>query len=392
MEAVLSNPTAIYLDYNATTPVDPRVLDAMMPYFLEVYGNPANGLHRLGRLAAQAVDEAREQVAGLLGARPHEIFFTAGATESNNQAIGGLTRRAANGTRRRIVTTAVEHKAVLAPCQRLAHEGWDMVVLPVGRSGVVDLEAAEAAIDDHTLLVSIQAANNEIGTIQPVAALSAVAHERGALVHCDAAQAVGKIPVDVDDLGIDLLSASAHKLYGPKGIGLLYVRGGTRAIPLEPLSLGGGQEDGLRPGTSNVPGIVGFGAACEIARNELAAEGTRIRGMRDLLEQKLLAQIPELRMNGYEVDRLPNTGSLVFPGVDADALLLNVPLLMLGTGSACTSGAIEPSHVLQAIGLDREAAYATVRASLGRFTTESEIEDATNLISKALQTTSNFRT
>lgn len=376
----MSDLAAIYLDYNATTPVDPRVLEAMLPYFSRVYGNPANGLHRQGRLAAQAVDIAREQVAQLLGARPHEIFFTAGATESNNLAIEGVARRAANGPRRRIVTTAVEHKAVLSPCQRLAREGWEVVVLPVTRDGIVDVIAAETAIDDHTLLVSIQAANNEIGTIQPLAALSAIAHKRGVLVHCDAAQAVGKISVDVNDLGVDLLSASAHKLYGPKGIGALYVRGGTHAIPLEPLSLGGGQESGLRPGTSNMPGIVGFGAACEIARNELAIEGQRIREIRDLLEEKLLAQIPSLMVNGSGTDRLPNTSSLAFPGVDADALLLNMPSLMLGTGSACTSGAIEPSHVLQAIGIERDVAFRTVRASLGRFTNEEEIHYAVAVI------------
>lgn len=372
----MTDSAPIYLDYNATTPVDPRVLEAMLPYFSQVYGNPANGLHRQGRLAAQAVDTAREQVAQLIGARPHEIFFTAGATESNNLAIAGAARLASNGARRRIVTTAIEHKAVLAPCRRLAQEGWDVIEVPVDRYGVVDMGAAAAAIDGHTLLVSVQAANNEIGTIQPVGQLAELAHSRGALLHCDAAQAIGKIPVNVDELGVDLLSASAHKLYGPKGIGLLYVRGGMRAAPLEPLMLGGGQEAGLRAGTSNVPGIVGFGTACEIARNEQPSERSRICELRDFLEHQLLGLIPNLRINGYGSGRLPNTSSLVFPGIDADAFLLNMPLLMLGTGSACTSGAIEPSHVLQAIGLDRQAAYATVRASLGRYTNEEEIVSA----------------
>jgi cysteine desulfurase len=379
----MTDSTAIYLDYNATTPVDPLVLEAMLPYFSEVYGNPANGLHRQGRLAAQAVDAAREQVACLLGAEPHELFFTAGATESNNLAIEGLVRRATGGKRRRIVTTAVEHKAVLAPCQRLASAGWDVVVLPVDRDGVVDLATAETAITADTLLVSVQAANNEIGTIQPVAQLATLAHQQGAFLHCDAAQAVGKLPVNVNTVDVDLLSASAHKLYGPKGIGLLYVRGGTRGIPLEPLNLGGGQEAGLRSGTSNVPGIVGFGAACAVAQDGLLVEGNRIRALRNLFEQQLAGRVPGLAVNGRGAERLPNTSSLTFADTDADAMLLNVPTLMLGTGSACTSGAIEPSHVLQAIGLGREAAYATIRASLGRFTMEAEVHTAVDLIADA---------
>lgn len=382
----MADSTTIYLDNNATTPVDPRVLEAMLPYFSQLYGNPANGLHQQGRQAAKAIDQAREQIAQLINAHPQEIFFTAGATESNNLALEGLARRAAGGPRRRIITTAIEHKAILAPCQRLASEGWDVVVLPVDRNGVVDLAAAETAITPQTLLLSIHAANNEIGTIQPVAQLAALAHERGALLHCDAAQAVGKIPIDVHTMGIDLLSSSAHKLYGPKGIGLLYVRGGTRGVPLEPLTLGGGQESGLRSGTSNVPGIVGFGAACEIAHNELPTESIRIRQLRDQLEEQLIQRIAGLVINGRHAERLPNTSSLVFPQTDADALLLNLPQVMLGTGSACTSGAIEPSHVLEAIGLNREDAYATVRASLGRFTTAADIQTVCELIPEAWHT------
>jgi cysteine desulfurase len=369
----------IYLDYNATTPVDPRVLEAMLPYFSDLYGNPANGLHRQGRLAAKAVDEAREQVAQLLGAQSYEIYFTGGATESNNLAIEGLARGTTSG-RRRIVTTAVEHKAVLAPCKRLAQQGWDVIVMPVDENGVVDLAAAEMAIDDSTLLVSVQAANNEIGVLQPVRELAALAHSRGALIHTDAAQAVGKIPYSVESEGVDLLSASAHKLYGPKGVGMLYVRGGTRRTPLEPLMLGGGQESGLRSGTTNVPGIVGFGAACEIALHALSAESERIRNLRDQFETKLKSAIPGLRINGVGAARLPNTSSLTFPGVDADALLLNLPTIMLGTGSACSSGAIEPSHVLTAMGLSREAAFATVRGSLGFYSTAEDVAVATALI------------
>jgi cysteine desulfurase len=366
----------IYLDYNATTPVDPRVLEAMLPYFSEIYGNPGNGYHRQGRLAEKAIQVAREQVAALLGAEPHEILFTSGATESNNLAIGGLAGMRQVGPRRRIVTTAVEHKAVLLPIDRLRQQGWDVVILPVDPFGRVDLAAAKAAIDETTLLVSIHAANNEIGTLQPIQEIAAIAHEQGALLHTDAAQAVGKLPLDVAEWGVDLLSASAHKLYGPKGIGALFVRGGVRRIPLEPLAVGGGQESGLRPGTPNVPAIVGFGAACRIAAEEVGAEAGRLRALRDRFEHHLGQGIPGLRMNGHPTERLPNTSSLIFPGVEADALLLNLPSVMMGTGSACTSGAIEPSHVLQAIGLGRDEAYQTVRASLGRFTSEEDVDSA----------------
>lgn len=364
----------IYLDYNATTPCDPRVVAKMRPYFDELFANPANGYHRWGRLTARAVEDAREQIGALINAAPKEIVFTAGATESNNLAILGLARRARNRERRRIVTTAVEHKAVLLPCKRLVEEGFDLIILPVDEHGCVRLDAAQAAINDETLLVSVQAANNEIGTIQPVAEIAEIAHAHGALVHCDAAQALGKIPVDVDRLGVDLLSASAHKLYGPKGIGCLYVRGGTRSIALEPLLYGGGQEHGLRSGTTNVPGAVGFGEACAIAQTELSQEMARLQSLRDAIELALQAKIPTLHINGRGTARLPNTSSLTFPGIDADALLLNLPDLMLGTGSACTSGAVEPSHVLTAIGLNRDLASATVRLSLGRFVAPTDVQ------------------
>lgn len=370
----------VYLDYNATTPCDPRVVEKMSPFFTEWYGNPANGLHIQGRRSARAVADAREQIAALIVARPGEIFFTAGATESNNLAILGLARAARRSTRRRIVTASAEHKAVLLPCKKLADDGFEVVILPVDRNGRVDVEAARSAIDTGTLLVSVQAANNEIGTIQPVAEIAALAHEMGAFVHCDAAQAVGKIPVNVDDLGVDLLSASAHKLYGPKGIGCLYVRGGTRTIALEPLAYGGGQENGLRSGTTNVPGAVGFGEACAIAQAELTDEMARLTALRDTLETALLAEIDGLRINARDADRLPNTSSLTFPGVDADALLLNMPKVMLGTGSACTSGAVEPSHVLTAIGLNRTESSSTIRLSLGRFTYQHELREIVALL------------
>lgn len=366
-------PPPIYLDNNATTPCDPAVVEAMLPYFTDWYGNAATGLHPQGRRAGRALETAREQVASLLSAQPEEIIFTSGATESNNLAILGLARRAVNQTRQRIVTTAVEHKAVLEPCHALTSSGYEVIVLPVDSQGRVDMAAATEALTEQTLLLSVQAANNEIGTLQPMAALTELAHSVGALVHCDAAQAVGKISVDVDEWGVDMLSLSAHKFYGPKGIGALYLRRGVRAIPLEPLQYGGGQERNVRSGTSNVPAIVGLGTAAHLCQQHLPTEAPRLAQLRDHLEAELLAQLPHAWVNGRQAPRLPNTISLTLPGIDADALLLNMPSVMLGLGSACSSGAIEPSHVLQAIGLGREAAAATIRLSLGRFNNATEI-------------------
>ena len=381
----MSIDTAIYMDYNATTPCDPRVVEKMLPFFGQLYGNPANGMHIQGRLAARAVDDAREQVAALIGARPGEIIFTAGATESDNLAILGLAHAPLRETRRKIVTSAVEHKAVLLPCERLQAKGFELVVLPVDNLGRVSMAAAEQAIDEETLLVTVQAANNEIGTLQPIGEIANLAHKFGAYLHCDAAQVVGKMPVDLqaDDWQADLLSASAHKLYGPKGVGALYVRSGSQAAPIDPLQWGGGQERGLRPGTTNVPAIVGFGEACRIAAGELIDEAPRIGRLRDMLERNLLTAIPALHINALGAERLPNTSSLVFPGIDADALLLNLPEVMMGTGSACSSGAVEPSHVLQAVGLSREDAFSTIRASLGRFTREEDVARACELMSRA---------
>lgn len=372
----------IYLDYNATTPCDPLVVEKMLPFFNQVYGNPSNSLHRQGRMAAKAVDEARQQIANLIEAQPGEIYFTSGATESNNLVIFGVATLMPRNNRRRIVTCQIEHKAVLLPCKKLEQVGFEVIFLPVDSQGRVLLEDAVLAINDETLLVTIQAANNEIGTIEPIAAIAKIAHQHGAFVHTDAAQLIGKLPVSVDSLDIDLLSMSAHKLYGPKGIGALYIRGGARSIPIDPLIVGGGQEGGLRSGTTNVPAIVGFGEACRITKGLVEGEATRIAGLRDQLEQALAKEIPYLRINGKNAHRLPNTSSLTFPGVDADALLLNLPEVMMGTGSACTSGAIEPSHVLQAIGLSRDEASSTIRASLGRYTTEDEIQYAATIIIK----------
>jgi len=374
----------IYLDYHATTPCDPAVTEAMLPYFGTAFGNPSSTTHYFGRQAAKAVETARQQVADLIGALPGEIVFTSGATEGNNLATKGLAEGVVSKTgRRKIVTTALEHKAILDPCKRLAKQGFEVVYLPVQATGRVDLEAAKSLIDEATLLVTVHAANNEIGTLQPLAELAELAHENGALLHTDAAQAVGKVSVDVAAWDIDLLSLSGHKYYGPKGIGALFVRGGARALPLRPLSLGGGQEQELRPGTLNVPGIVGLGAASKLARDLLEGEAARVGALRDTLEKQLTRKIPSLRINGDKANRLPNNSSLTFPGVDAEALIVGCPELALSTGSACTSGAIEPSHVLQAIGVSRADGFSTVRVGLGRFTTEDNILAAVQMLASA---------
>lgn len=365
----------IYLDYHATTPCDPRVVQAMIPFFFEDFGNPSSSIHRIGRAAEKAVLKARENVASLISAEPKEVIFTSGSTESNNLALFGL----ANGNttaRRRIVTTCIEHKAILEPCKELQKRGYEIVFLPLSREGVVDLDQARSLINEQTLLVSVQLASNEIGTIQPLAEIAEIAHEKGAFVHTDAAQAVGKIPVDVQQLDVDLLSISSHKLYGPKGVGALFIRGSSYALPIKPLFLGGGQENGLRPGTLNVPGIVGFGEACRLCQIELPEEAKRLRSMRDLFESQLKKAIPTARLNGALNQRLPNNSNITFCGIEAEALIANMPQLAISTGSACTSGALEPSHVLIGIGMSREEAYQTIRIGVGRFTTKDDIEQA----------------
>ena len=372
--------SAIYLDYNATTPCDQRVVDKMLPFFNQIYGNPANTFHYQGRKAQSAIEKAREQVASLINADPGEIFFTSGATESNNLAIIGIARFANKNQHRKVVTCSIEHKAVLLPYEKLSEQGFEIEILPVDEFGRIDIDDAASAINNQTFLVSIQIANNEIGTIQSVTEISKIAHSHGAWMHTDAAQAVGKIPVNVIELDTDLLSFSGHKIYGPKGIGVLYTRNGRGVIPIKPLQFGGGQEGGIRPGTLNVPGIVGLGEACRIINEELPDERLRITTLRDQLENNLLDHIHELHINGNRNNRLPNTSSLTFPGIEADVFLINLSDVMLSTGSACSSGAIEPSHVLQAIGLNREDAYSTIRASLGRYTTVEEINRASDFI------------
>lgn len=367
----MSTDDVIYLDHNATTPVAPQVLAAMLPYLTEAFGNPSSP-HALGRRAAEAVTVAREQVAALIGARPAEIVFTSGGTESNNLALRGVAA-ATPGDRRRIVTSAVEHPATVQPLAHLATHGWDVTTVGVTTDGHLDLPAFRAALGPDVALMTVMLAQNETGALMPVAEVSADARAAGALVHTDAAQAVGKIPVDVDALGVDLLSIAGHKLYAPKGVGALYVRTGT---PLVPVLRGAGQEHGVRPGTENVAGIVGLGAACALLREGLGDEVARTAVLRDELWQGLLGAIPDIvRLTPFQ-DALPNTLLVVFPGVAGWDLLDACPSLATATGSACHSGVHTPSGAVLAMGLDPFDARGTVRLSLGRGTTGQHVEAA----------------
>lgn len=371
----------IYLDHHATTPCDPVVVEAMLPYFTAQFGNPSSA-HFAGSRAADAVQLAREQVAALVGAQPGEVIFTSGATEANNLALLGYARAAqATNPRRRIVISAIEHKAIANPAKQLVREGFEVIVLPVDAQGTVSMTAAAEAINADTLLVSIHAANGEVGTIQPIAELAQLAHAAGALMHTDAAQAVGKIPVDMLAWGVDMLSLSGHKLYGPQGIGALIVRH-PRRTQLEPLGYGGGQERNWRSGTLNVPGIVGLGAACSHCAQVLPEESIRLTTLRDEFELAVLEAVPNAYRNGNTQNRLPHNSSLTFPGIEADALLARLPTLALSTGSACDAGTIEPSPTLLALGLSRDDARATVRVGLGRFTTQHELQQAATTLTK----------
>ena len=373
----------IYLDYHSTTPCDPRVVKAMLPFFTSECANPSNSYHLAGRKALNKIEDSRGMISALIGAQPSEIILTSGATESNNIAILGIAH-AYQGDRKKIVTTEIEHKSVLKPIECLEKQGFDVGYLPLDETGTIMIEDIDDIIDENTLLVSVQAANNEIGTIQPVDLLASKAHDMGAIFHCDAAQAVGKVPVNVKKLDVDLLSISAHKLYGPKGVGALYVKR-DRKLALEPLVWGGDQEKNLRPGTYNVPGIVGFGEACKLCKDEMAEEALRIEGFRDLLEQGLIEKIDDLMINGNKQNRLFGNSSITFPGIEGDALLLNLPHLALSIGSACNTGVIEPSYVLTSIGIPRDLATSTIRVGLGRFTTRSEIIQSIGFITEAYE-------
>lgn len=370
----------IYLDNQATTRCDPRVVDAMLPWFTETYGNPHSAEHALGRAAEAAVEAARAEVAALIGAEAREIVLTSGATESNNLAIKGAAgyARRADGPRRRIVTVATEHKCVLESVRDLAADGFEPVVLPVGRDGLLDLDRLRAVLAVPTLLVSVMAANNEIGVLQDLPAIAALTRAAGALLHTDAAQAVGKVAVDVG-IGIDLLSISGHKIYGPKGVGALYVRRRPRAR-IAPLFSGGGQERGLRSGTLPAPLIVGLGAACRIAGDERAVEAARVGALRDDLLARLAAALPGLRVNGSRPARLAGNLNVIFPAARALDIMAAAPGLCVSTGSACSSAAIEPSYVLAAIGLSADEAARTLRIGIGRFTSAADVAQAAELL------------
>ncbi len=371
----------IYLDHQATTPCDPAVLAAMLPLFAEEYGNPHSDEHAMGQAAHEAVEAARAEVAALVGADPREIVFTSGATEANNIAIKGAARhaRGAGTTRRRIVTVATEHKCVLESVRDTAEDGFEPVVLPVGADGRLDPSLLREALRVPTLLVSVMAANNETGVLQDLPALAAIAHEAGVLVHSDLAQGAGKIAVDVGGWGLDLASLSAHKLYGPKGVGALWVRRRPR-VRVVPLFSGGGQERGLRSGTLPAPLIVGFGVACRLARESMEAEAARLAGLRDAMLGRLRAAIPGLVVNGSMRHRLAGNLHLTFPGGDAAALMRACPWLCLSTGSACTSAEVTPSAVLVAMGLDAGAASRSLRVGLGRTTSAADVEDASDAL------------
>jgi cysteine desulfurase len=368
----------IYLDYQATTPCDPEVVQAMLPFLTGEFANSSSP-HQAGNRARRAIAEARENLAVLIGALPSEIVFTSGATESNNLAILGVA--AGSGTvRNTIITTAIEHKSVLAPCEWLNSNEYKVILCPIHQDGTVDLAALADLLTEETLLVSIQVVNNEIPTIQPLRQISQLAHRVGALVHTDAAQAVGRIPTDVLDLGCDLMSISGHKFYGPKGIGALFVNPETADCSVKPITFGGGQEGGLRPGTLNTASIVGLGMAAYLASEGLDTEHERSRALRDKLEGYLLSGIPGSFMNGALNSRAPHATSITIPGVDADALCANLPHIAISSASACTVGTPEPSHVLRAIGHSDDLAYQTVRLALGRFSTESEVEASAHQI------------
>jgi len=365
----------VYLDNHATTRVDPCVFEAMAPYFTEMFGNAASRSHSFGWEAEAAVDRARCQIAELIGASEKEIVFTSGATESNNLALKGVAEAYANRGNH-IITQATEHKSVLDVCKRLEKKGFRITYLPVQKDGRIDLDQLCDSITDQTILISIMYANNEIGVVQPVREIGKIAKQKGVLFHSDAVQAVGKIPVDVAADGIDLMSLTAHKVYGPKGVGALYVRRKDPRVQLAAQIDGGGHERGMRSGTLNVPGIVGLGAACEIARREMPEESVRLSRLRDRLKDKLLSELSEIYINGSLEYRLPHNLNVSFAYVESESLLMGLHDVALSSGSACTSATLEPSYVLQALGVPEDLAHASIRFGIGRFNTEEEIDYA----------------
>ena len=363
----------IYMDNHATTPVDPRVVEAMLPYFTNQFGNAASRNHPFGWEAEKAVETAREQIAALIHASPKEIIFTSGATESDNLAIKGVAemyREKGN----HIITMVIEHKAVLDTCKRLEKYGYQVTYLPVGKDGRIDLDDLRRAITPKTILISIMYANNEIGVLQPIEEIGRIAKEHKVLFHTDATQAVGKVPFDVEKFNVDLASLSAHKMYGPKGVGALYVRRKNPRVQVAPLIDGGGHERGMRSGTLNVPSIVGFGKACEIARAEMPAEMERMRGLRERLKNNLFGRLDEVYINGSLEHRLPNNLNVSFAYVEGESLLMGINDIAVSSGSACTSATLEPSYVLKALGVGEDLAHTSIRFGLGRFNTDEEVD------------------
>lgn len=383
----------IYMDNHATTRLDPRVVEAMLPYYTEIYGNAASTTHVYGWQAKEAVEAARETIAAAIGANAREIYFTSGATESNNLAIRGVAQRAPSASQR-VVSVCTEHPSVLDPIEKLRQGGWETILLPVVQAphpgaGLIELDQLAAALRSRTILVSVMLANNEIGAIQPLAEIAKICHEAGALVHTDATQAVGKIPVNVNALDVDLMSFTAHKLYGPKGVGALYVRRRSPPIRIEPLLYGGGHERGLRSGTLNVAGIVGFARAVELSVRQMPDESVRLRNLRDQLYHGLLAAIPRITLNGPALNppdqRLPGNLNLCFHGVDGETVLLRLKdVVALSAGSACSSANPEPSHVLKALGLSDEEARGSLRFGLGRFNTSEELSRVVQSLAEAV--------
>ncbi|NUO50292.1 MAG: IscS subfamily cysteine desulfurase [Polyangiaceae bacterium] len=375
----------IYMDYHATTPVDPRVIEIMLPYFNEKFGNAASRSHSYGWTAEEAVNVAREKVAALIGAKnPKEVVFTSGATESDNLAIKGVAefyKEKGN----HIITTKIEHKAVLDTCKRLEKEGYEVTYLAVDKFGMVDPDDVKKAITDKTILVSVMLANNEVGTVQPIAEIGKITREKGVLLHSDAVQGIGKVPFDVESFNVDLASITAHKMYGPKGTGALYVRRSKPRVRITAQMDGGGHEFGNRSGTLNVPGIVGFGAAAEIMKNEGVAEGKRIGALRDRLLSKLEAKLDAIQINGHREKRLPMNLNLSFSFVEGEALLMAIKDVACSSGSACTSASLEPSYVLHAMGIGDDLAHSSIRFGLGRWTTEEEVDYVADLVSTKVQ-------
>lgn len=374
----------IYLDNHATTPVDPRVLEAMLPYFTEKFGNAASKQHAFGWEAEEAVEHGRAQIAALIGAKPKEIVITSGATEANNLAIFGVAQ-SYQAKKNHLITVATEHKSVLDPMGVLEKAGFEVTYLTVDRRGQVDLNKLNAAISDRTILLSVMAANNEIGTLPPLAEIGRITKERGVLLHTDAAQAGGKIPLDVNAMGIDLLSLSAHKIYGPKGVGALYVRGRKPHVRVSPQIVGGGHQRGLRSGTLPVPLIIGMGKACAICQQVMAEETEATRALRDRLYQGIREQLDAVLLNGATDNRLPNNLNLSFKGVEAQAIIMKMDTIAVSTGSACTTGSPQPSHVLRAIGLKDDLAAAAIRFGVGRFNTEAEIDTTIQAVVSAVR-------